>query len=132
MFYKFFAIVIAGFCAILGSYPEASKAEDNEFGPTIQQKYLGTLAKYVYIRHQSARRMYISSSDVIVVVNFIVGRDGNVVETNVVNSSGSPDFDRMALLTVRTGSRFPPFPKEVKANLLKVTVPLKYARNVFN
>ncbi|WP_082477460.1 TonB family protein [Methylobacterium sp. Leaf93] len=119
-------------CAIIGSFAGKSQAEDNEFGPTIQQKYLGTLTRFVYMRHQSSRRMYKSDSDVVVIVKFLVGRDGRVIESDVVKSSGSPDFDRLALFTVKTGSSFPPFPKEVKANSLNVTVPLKYARNVFD
>ncbi|BAB48596.1 energy transducer TonB family protein [Mesorhizobium japonicum] len=51
------------------------------------------------------------------VVTFVIGRQGNIDELRVVESSGSATFDQIVLGFVRKAAPFPPIPPKVGNSL---------------
>lgn len=58
-------------------------------------------------------------------VRFVVTRDGEIVSSSVVGSSGSPQLDQSVLETVRRASPVPSAPDEVAVSRQSFTVPFQ-------
>ena len=58
-------------------------------------------------------------------VRFVVTRDGEIVSSNIVGSSGSPQLDQSVLETVRRASPVPSAPEEVAVSRQSFTVPFQ-------
>ena len=63
----------------------------------------------------------------IVSVGFSIDRQGRVVDSRIVKSSGSPALDAEAQALVKRASPFPPPPAEVPDADLSFVVPIRYA-----
>lgn len=59
-------------------------------------------------------------------VRFILGRDGGIRRTEVVQSSGRGLLDRATLQTISRIERFPPLPAAIEGNELSIEVPVSY------
>ncbi|MBI5655662.1 MAG: energy transducer TonB [Geobacter sp.] len=59
-------------------------------------------------------------------VRFILGRDGGIRRTEVVQSSGRVLLDRATLQTISRIERFPPLPAAIEGNELSIEVPVSY------
>ncbi len=52
------------------------------------------------------------------VVTFMIGADGGIEDLRILQSSGSPNFDQVALGIVRKAAPFPPIPPQVDSKTL--------------
>lgn len=86
--------------------------------------YNDTLRKSIILKVGSSR--YLSTSGGTVVVAFKIERSGKIIESFLLKSSSDPHIDRAALKVFATGSQFPPFPKEMKAQWLNVSFPMRF------
>lgn len=62
----------------------------------------------------------------VVVVGFTLDREGHLLRSWVVTSSGHRSLDRAALRTLERVERYPPLPREVPGDHLTLRVPLVY------
>ncbi len=60
-----------------------------------------------------------------VAVRFTVGRDGQVLDAQVVRGSGSDPLDQAALFMFR-GGRAPPFPADMAQAQITTTISVRY------
>lgn len=58
------------------------------------------------------------------VVRIVIARDGRLVGTEIVRSSGVPEFDRGVLAGVRAGAPYTPLPPEIKGESASFDLPL--------
>ncbi|NJK61737.1 MAG: TonB C-terminal domain-containing protein [Synechococcaceae cyanobacterium SM2_3_1] len=65
----------------------------------------------------------------LVVLNFDVGRDGNLAELRITRRSGHPPTDNAAIAAVQKSAPFNPFPDAYPGNL--VTINFQFEINVF-
>jgi protein TonB len=63
-----------------------------------------------------------------VLVQFVVGRSGDVGSVRLAASSGSPILDKAALATVQRAAPFPPIPEGAGRSSWTFTVPLAFVR----
>jgi TonB family protein len=63
----------------------------------------------------------------VVTVSFRIDRQGKVVNSQVVKSSGSSVLDAAALALVKRASPFPPPPADLSDSDLSIAVPVRYA-----
>jgi TonB family protein len=63
----------------------------------------------------------------VVTVGFRIDRQGKVVTSQVVKSSGSSVLDAAALALIKRASPFPPPPAELSDGDLSIVVPIRYA-----
>jgi periplasmic protein TonB len=61
-----------------------------------------------------------------VLVRFTIDRNGKLLESRVLESSGSPDFDQEALLTLTRARPLPKPPADMKEADLEVTLPINF------
>lgn len=59
-------------------------------------------------------------------VNFTVNRQGAVISSRLVKSSGNEAFDREALAVLKRASPFSPMPEELSESTLSLTVPISF------
>ncbi|MBN1492916.1 MAG: energy transducer TonB [Candidatus Omnitrophica bacterium] len=59
-------------------------------------------------------------------LSFVLRRDGVVSEIAVLNSSGEPMLDQAAMNSIRNASPFPPFPKNLIEQEIKLNVPISF------
>ncbi|MCO4319451.1 TonB family protein [Phyllobacterium sp. 21LDTY02-6] len=76
-----------------------------------------------YLRRKARRARADGSGTV--TVRFVVTRDGSIVATSVVGSSGSSQLDQSVLNTVRNASPVPSAPDEVSVARQSFTVPFR-------
>ena len=62
----------------------------------------------------------------VVTVNFTVNRQGAVISSRMVKSSGNSALDQEAMALLRRCSPFPAMPKELTQNTLNLTVPISF------
>lgn len=62
-------------------------------------------------------------------VRFIFDHDGNVLEAQIVRSSGYESLDEDAIATFERASPLPPLPPEIQADRLVREVPINYSLN---
>ncbi|MDR1044570.1 MAG: energy transducer TonB [Candidatus Adiutrix sp.] len=62
----------------------------------------------------------------VVTVNFTVNRQGQVISSRMVRSSGQSILDQEAMALLRRCSPFPAMPKEMTLNSLNLTVPISF------
>lgn len=62
----------------------------------------------------------------VVTVNFTVNRQGAVISSRMVKSSGHPVLDQEAMALLKRCSPFPPMPKDLSQNSLNLTVPISF------
>lgn len=62
----------------------------------------------------------------VVTVNFTVNRQGAVISSRMVKSSGNAALDQEAMALLKRCSPFPPMPKELSQNTLNLTVPISF------
>ncbi|MFC1808634.1 energy transducer TonB [Candidatus Omnitrophota bacterium] len=62
----------------------------------------------------------------LVYLSFILKRNGAVSEIVVLNPSGEPLLDQAAMNSIRNASPFPPFPKNLVENEIKLNVPISF------
>jgi len=58
---------------------------------------------------------------------FSVNRDGHVIESKIVRSSGHADLDREVLAMVERAQPLPAFPRSMTVNQLSLTVPIRFS-----
>ena len=61
-----------------------------------------------------------------VTVAFVIGRSGELLSSSIRKSSGNKLLDQAALDTLARSSPFPPLPKSLKRESLKISVPIAY------
>lgn len=64
-----------------------------------------------------------------VVVRIVIARDGRLVETSIVRSSGVAAFDEGMLEAVRAGAPYPPVPAEFPAGNVVIMQPITATRS---
>lgn len=62
----------------------------------------------------------------VVTVNFTVNRQGEVISSRMVNSSGQSMLDQEAMALLRRCNPFPPMPEALTRNTLNLTVPINF------
>lgn len=62
----------------------------------------------------------------VVVVAFSINRQGKILSSSIRKSSGYALLDKAALATLQRASPFPPMPKSIKQDTLKIAVPIDY------
>jgi protein TonB len=62
----------------------------------------------------------------VVTMNFTVNRQGEVISSRMVKSSGQPILDQEAIALVKRCSPFPPMPNELPQSTLNLTVPINF------
>jgi protein TonB len=62
----------------------------------------------------------------VVTVNFTVNRQGEVITSRLVKSSGHSILDQEAMALLRRCNPFPPIPKELTRDTLNLTVPINF------
>jgi protein TonB len=60
-------------------------------------------------------------------LNFTIGRGGQVLSSRLVGSSGHPALDAETLATIRRAQPLPPFPPELTQASLNFTVPMQFS-----
>ena len=58
------------------------------------------------------------------VVRITIARDGRLLDAEVAQSSGVPEFDRGVLAGVRSGSPYDPLPPDIQGASASFTLPL--------
>ena len=86
--------------------------------------YQGVIAQIIAQRMQD--RGYRTLSGGVASVTFVLQRSGVVTAAVVTKPSGSPYIDGLALASVREGSVFPPFPRDLGFDTLRISVPLRF------
>lgn len=61
-----------------------------------------------------------------VIVNFAINRQGWLLSSAIHKSSGYPLLDKAALATLERSNPFPPIPKSIDRDILKIAVPISY------
>jgi protein TonB len=59
-------------------------------------------------------------------VRFTIARDGRVISSQIVKSSGHPILDDEASGLIRRVDPFPAFPKELSENTISLTAPIQF------
>jgi len=59
-------------------------------------------------------------------ISFVIGRTGELLDVQVVNSSANRALDEAALNAVRQGAPFPPIPMELKVDRVKILMPVHF------
>lgn len=59
-------------------------------------------------------------------VSFVLNRRGNVIQVDVVSSSGDPDFDRAAIAMIRACDPMPPPPADLRDDTFSRTVSVNF------
>ena len=85
----------------------------------------GALAAWVQSRKRYPDEARRQGAEGQVSVRFTVGRDGQVLEAQLVRSSGSDLLDQAALSMFR-GGRAPPFPADMAQPQVTTTVSIRY------
>ncbi len=75
---------------------------------------------------KSSRRRH---EEGIVVLFFIVNRDGNVIESHISQSSGYTKLDDAVLRMLKKASPLPKFPDEIEQSQLSINIPISFKLN---
>jgi len=59
-------------------------------------------------------------------IKFTILSNGKVEEVEVAHSSGYETLDKAAILAIKTATPFPPFPKAMRRESLRIEVPLVF------
>jgi periplasmic protein TonB len=85
------------------------------------------VAKYKRYPHEADKR----EDQGVVMLGFVIRRDGAVLDAWVDGSSGSPLLDAAAIDMVRRASPVPPLPASFTGSSIKVVIPVDYKRGFF-
>ena len=85
----------------------------------------GLLAAWVQSRKRYPDEARQRGTEGVVGVRFTVARDGQVLESQIVQASGSDLLDQAGLAMFR-GARAPPFPADMVQQQVSVTVAVRY------
>ena len=104
-----------------GSTPGVNVEQDIDFGPFMADLERRIKRNWEPPRAKDSKR---------VKVRFFLKRDGQVVDMELLESSGEPDSDKAALQAIRMAAPFRPFPAAVRDDILPIEFTFDY--NVFN
>lgn len=85
------------------------------------EKWSSRVQAYLVRRANRARAEGVGT----VTIRFVVSRDGDIISSSVVGSSGSSELDQSVLETVRRASPVPSAPDEVAVSRQSFTVPFR-------
>lgn len=106
--------------------PPASPASATAAPPAaVNGAWRGALAAWVQSRKRYPDEARRQGAEGQVAVRFTVGRDGQVLDVQVVRGSGSDLLDQAALSMFR-GGRAPPFPTDMAQPQVTTTVSIRY------
>lgn len=63
-----------------------------------------------------------------VLVDLTVARNGQLLNSRIVRSSGNATLDQAALAAVRSAGRFPAAPKKLRLTQMSFTLPIQFVR----
>lgn len=101
----------------------ASGAKQTGGSVTALSAYRGKLFSHIASRKVNPR----SHRTGTVVIRFTVGRQGELLSSEIAKSSGSQSLDDAAIASVTRAAPFPPMPREASDGPLVVSVPFKYS-----
>ena len=92
------------------------------YDPAVRSRYSTNL--FTYLR----RSLVFPSSGTTgtTTVRFILDRNGRILQSGVVGSSGSPELDSQALSIVQRAAPYPRFPEGFGSSQLEVTLPVTF------
>jgi len=118
--------------------PGSTKAKE-EFLPTVENIDLENkeIKKIFFVYYDLIRQQLIRNTiyplkaklegrEGLAYLSFILKRNGSVSEIMVLNSSGEPILDEAAMNSIRNASPFPPFPKDLVEQEIKLNVPISF------
>lgn len=80
------------------------------------------------IRARVARRTPRGKGAGTVLVDLTVARNGQLLNSRIVRSSGNATLDQAALAAVRSAGRFPAAPKKLRLTQMSFTLPIQFVR----
>jgi protein TonB len=87
----------------------------------VADNYLWQIARKLQGYHYQA---HVSVSHGTTVVRVVIARDGRLLDVEVAQTSGIPEFDRGVVAGVRAGSPYAPLPAEIHGDRATFTLPL--------
>ena len=112
--------------------PAAKPAPDSDASPPPPEVSVPVSETWVFgvVRYLAAHHTYPDAARAqgrtgVVVVQFTVLSDGQVVDVALVRGSGTPSLDKAALALVHD-ARLPPFPPEMQIKQQTITLPIRY------
>jgi protein TonB len=93
--------------------------------PTISAAYRGALAAWLNAHKRYPESARQRSEEGRAVLRFRVGRDGRVLDYAIVSGTGHADLDA-ALDRMMRGAAMPPFPADMTASEIEVTLTIRF------
>jgi periplasmic protein TonB len=92
------------------------------------QTWVGEIAAVLERRKRYPATAYARGEQGIAQVSFTLDRQGRVIESHIVRSSGAPDLDEEALALLKRAEPFPPSPAQAGGNgRINLTVPIRFS-----
>jgi TonB family protein len=130
------------FCAVAATHLAAAQnapaAGPNKFAPAMTSPSEDAAAALADWRSQMVDRITRSMAfparaqcrEGLVKISFLIDRAGNLIASEIAESSNVPAFDAEALAMVKRGHPYPPPPKGVGGPHVALTVPVRFRQQV--